>query len=179
MPSALLLFGLVAAACDAPPRDFTLTDHHGHPFTTESLRGTVTLVFFGYSTCPDVCPTTLSKLASASRRLGDARASMKVLYVTVDPARDTPAVLQADLALFDLDAIGLTGTRAEVDAVVRQFGAVYELVPTPGSASPYTVAHSTDLYVLGRDGRLRQTLPYEATVDEVVEAVRSAASAAD
>jgi protein SCO1 len=173
--AAFLVGALLMACADAAPsRDFALTDHDGQPFRTESLRGRVVLVFFGYSTCPDVCPTTLSKLASMTRRLGDDRGEVKTLYVTVDPERDTPEVLKADLALFDLDAIGLTGARADIDAVVAQYGAAYEIVPTPESAGKYSVSHSTDLYVLDREGRLAVTLPYEATVDEVTAAVRAA-----
>ena len=176
-PLAAFGAALLLAACTGraeATRDFALTDHEGRPFRTDSLRGTVVLVFFGYSTCPDVCPTTLSKLASMTRRLGDERGVVKTLYVTVDPERDTPEALKADLALFDLDAIGLTGTRDEIDRVVQQYGAAYEIVPTPESAAKYSVSHSTDLYVLDRNGRLRTTLPYEATVDEVTQAVRAA-----
>jgi protein SCO1/2 len=148
--------------------DFTLTDHNNQPFELQSLRGEVVLVFFGYSTCPDVCPTTLSKLSRVAKRLGENRMKVKTLYVTVDPERDTPEALKADLALFDLDALGLTGTRAEIDKVVAQYGASYEIVPTPQSAGKYSVSHSTDLYALDATGALRRTFPYEATVDEIV-----------
>ncbi len=153
--------------------DFTLTDHNNATFELTSLRGKVVLVFFGYSMCPDVCPTTLSKLSSVSRRLGDDRAIVKTLYITVDPERDTPAVLKADLQNFDLDAIGLTGTKAEIDRVVGMFGASYQLVPTPSSAGRYSVSHSTSLYVLDTTGQVRRELPYEASVEEIVESIRA------
>jgi len=123
--------------------------------------------------CPDVCPTTLSKLSAVMRRLGDANGEVRTLYVSVDPERDTPEVLKADLALFQLDAVGLTGTRAEVDEVVKLFGASYEIVPTPESAGRYSVSHSTTLYLLDREGRVRQTFPYEATVDEIAAGIES------
>lgn len=168
--------GLVLAAglmaCGEATYDFTLTDHHGQRFELASLRDTTVLVFFGYSTCPDVCPTTLSKLSAVSRRLGEESTGVKTLYITVDPARDTPEVLKADLALFTLDALGLTGTREEVDAVAAQFGAEYRIVPTPGSAGQYSVSHTTDLYLLDGQGRLQRTFPYEATVEEIVEGIR-------
>jgi protein SCO1/2 len=170
----MLVAGLVA--CSDTETNFTLTDHNGQQFELASLRNKTVLVFFGYSTCPDVCPTTLSKLSAVSRRLGDARTDVKTLYITVDPERDTPEVLKADLALFTLDALGLTGTRAEVDAVAKQFGAEYRIVPTPGSAGKYSVSHTTDLYLLDRQGRMQRTLPYEATVDEIVEAIRAVGS---
>lgn len=152
--------------------DFVLIDQDSARFDTRTLRGKVVLVFFGYSHCPDVCPTTLSKLSSVGRRLGDARGAMKVVYVSVDPERDTPTVLKADLGNFDLDAVGLTGPREEIDRVVAQYGARYEIVQTPESAGRYTVNHSTTLYVLDRTGRLRAEFPYEATVDEIATTVR-------
>jgi protein SCO1/2 len=141
------------------------------------LRGTAVLVFFGYSSCPDVCPTTLSKLSAVTRRLGDASTGVKTLYVTVDPERDTPEVLKTDLSLFRLDALGLTGTREEIDAVVAQFGAAYEIVPTPESAGEYSVSHTTDLYLLDREGRLVRTFAYEATVEEIVEGIQAVLAA--
>ncbi len=171
LATTLLALGL--AACGSAPRDFTLTDHHGQRFELASLRGTAVLVFFGYSSCPDVCPTTLSKLSAVTRRLGDAAPGVKTLHVTVDPERDTPEVLETDLSLFRLDALGLTGTREAIDAVVAQFGAAYEIVPTPESAGEYSVSHTTDLYLLDRDGRLARTFAYEATVEEIVEGIRA------
>ena len=151
--------------------DFTLTDHHGQRFDAASLRGKVVVVFFGYSQCPDVCPTTLSKLTSVARQLGTQRDDMVVLYVTVDPERDTPEALKADLGNFALNAIGLTGTREEIDRVVHLYGAKYLIVPTPESAAKYTVSHSTTLYILDKRGRLHAELPYEATADEITDVV--------
>lgn len=175
--AAVLLATMAAGSC-APPAptiggDFTLTDHTGASFELQSQRGKLLLVFFGYTMCPDVCPTTLSKLSAVMRRLGDANGEVRTLYVSVDPERDTPEVLKADLALFQLDAVGLTGTRAEVDEVVKLFGASYEIVPTPESAGRYSVSHSTTLYLLDREGRVRQTFPYEATVDEIAAGIES------
>lgn len=178
---AMAMIALAGSACgragaDAPPvlpigGDFALTDHNEQPFALTSLRGKVVLVFFGYSFCPDFCPTTLSKLASVSRKLGDAAPGIKTLYITVDPERDTPAVLKEDLANFKLDALGLTGSRAALDSVVKQFGASYAIVPTPESAAKYTVSHTTSVYVLDRQGRTRYELPYEASVDDILKSV--------
>ncbi len=153
--------------------DFVLTDHTGAPFSLASQRGKVVLVFFGYTYCPDVCPTTLSKLASVTRRLGDDRARVTTLYITVDPERDTPEVLAADLESFDLDAFGLTGTREEIDRVVALYGASYESVPRPESAIKYTVNHTTTLYALDARGRVRIQFPYEATVDQVATGIET------
>lgn len=173
-----LALGVACARDTGPPPatiggDFTLIDQDSTAFNLAALRGKVVLVFFGYSQCPDVCPTTLSKLSSVARRLGDQRTGMKVVYVSVDPERDTPAVLKADLQHFDLDAVGVTGTRAEIDRVVRMYGAKYEIVPTPESAARYTVSHSTTLYVLDKQGKVVEQFPYEATAGEIADAVRS------
>jgi protein SCO1/2 len=153
--------------------DFALTDHNGQRFELSSLRGRVVLIFFGYTFCPDACPTTLSKLASVTARLGADGDKVKTLYVSVDPERDTPDVLKADLASFRLDALGLTGTKAEIDKVTALFGAAYEITPTPESAAKYAVAHTTTLYALDSSGRTRRTFRYEATVNEIVEGIRA------
>ena len=153
--------------------DFVLTDHNNQRFELSSLQGKAVLIFFGYTSCPDVCPTTLSKLSSVYKDLGKDASRVKTLYITVDPDRDTPAVLKADLGYFDLDALGLTGTKPEIDKVVALYGASYEIIPTPQSVEKYTVAHSTTLYALDTHGRTRILFPYEATVDNIVKGVKA------
>lgn len=152
--------------------DFTLTDHNGQRFDLHSLRGRAVLVFFGYTSCPDACPTTLSKLSSVYRRLGSDAKRVKTLYISVDPDRDTPAVLKSDLGSFDIDALGLTGKKADIDRVVTQFGANYWMMPTPNSAAKYMVMHTTTLYALDTAGRVRLEFKYEATADEIVKGIR-------
>jgi protein SCO1/2 len=153
--------------------NFVLTDHNGQRFELSSLRGKAVLIFFGYTSCPDACPTTLSKLASVYKRLGNDAKRVKTLYISVDPDRDTPDVLKADLGNFELDALGLTGTKAEIDKVVKLYGATYEIVPLPDSEAKYSVAHSTDLYALDEAGRTRLMFPYEATVDQIVTGLKT------
>lgn len=131
------------------------------------------LIFFGYTSCPDACPTTLSKLSSVYKKLGSDARRVKTLYISVDPERDTPAVLKEDLASFHLDAMGLTGSKAEIDKVVAEYGASYEIIPTPESEAKYSVAHSATLYALDSDGKTRILFPYEASVDEITHGVRS------
>lgn len=173
----------VSAACQSAPSapelpvlpiggDFELTGHDGQPFALQSLRGKVVLIFFGYSSCPDACPTTLSKLSSVARRLGDDRSKIQALYVSVDPDRDTPPVLKADMENFSIGALGLTGKKEDIDKVVKQYAAAYEIVPTPESAAKYTISHTTSVYALDTAGRVRKTFAYEATVDEVVTGIR-------
>lgn len=152
--------------------NFRLTDHDGKLFELASLKGNAVLIFFGYTSCPDACPTTLSKLSSVYRKLGDEAKRVKTVYISVDPQRDTPDVLKADLSAFRIDSRGLTGSKEEIDNVVNLYGASYEIVPTPNSAAKYTVAHTTALYGLDRAGRTRILFRYEATVEEVVAGVK-------
>lgn len=152
--------------------DFVLTDQDNQPFQLASQRGKAVLVFFGYASCPDACPTTLSKLAAVYRKLGSDASKVQTLYVSVDPERDTPEVLKEDLAHFRIDALGLTGTKAEIDKVVAQYGASYEIVLLPESEAKYTVTHSTTLYALDAAGRTRILFPYEAGVDEITAGLR-------
>jgi protein SCO1/2 len=172
----MLLLCLATACAPAPPvlslgGDFALTDHDGRPFQLSSVRGKVVLIFFGYTFCPDVCPTTLSKLSAAADRLGADRDRVTALYITVDPKRDTPAVMREHLSMFGVRAVGLTGTDAEIAQVASRFGAAFE-VEAADSEARYTVAHTTTLYVLDREGRTRLLLPYGATVDDVVAGIR-------
>jgi protein SCO1/2 len=178
--ASLLLLAATVGACSRRPGppilptggDFVLKDHNGQRFELSSLRGKAVLVFFGYSSCPDACPTTLSKISSVYRRLGSDAKHVKTLYISVDPARDTPAVLKADLSYFRIDALGLTGEKAAIDKVVSLYGAGYEIVPTPGSAAKYAVSHTTTLYALDALGRTRIEFDYEASVDEIVNGVK-------
>jgi protein SCO1/2 len=153
--------------------EFALTDHNGQRFQLSSLRGKAVLIFFGYTSCPDACPTTLSKLASVYRRLGADAKRVKTLYISVDPEHDTPEVLKADLGSFQVDALGLTGSKAEIDKAVALYKAEYEIIPTPNSFAKYTVAHTTTVYALDTTGRTRIEFPYEAKVEEIVGGLRA------
>jgi len=174
-----IILGLAALTCLSCHRtelpvlpiggDFTLTDHDNHRFELSSLRGKTVLVFFGYTSCPDACPTTLSKLSSVYKRLGKDATQVKTLYISVDPQRDTPQVLKEDLSNFHIDALGLTGTKAEIDKVVAQYKASYEIIQTPESEAKYTVAHSTTLYALDGEGKTRMLFSYNASVDEITK----------
>jgi protein SCO1/2 len=159
--------------------DFSLTDDDNQRFDLTSLRGKAVLIFFGYTSCPDACPTTLSKLAQVYQQLGSDAGRVKTVYISVDPDRDTPAVMKADLSSFRVDAVGLTGTKAQIDKVVALYGASYEIIPTPDSYAKYTVAHSTTLYALDTEGRTRILFPYEASVDQIVGGIKAILAAKD
>ena len=114
---------LPAGTRDNRADDFALTDQNGRSFHLSQLRGKVVLLFFGYTHCPDACPTTMAKLSRVSKLLGPDAGSVMILFASVDPDRDTPNILKSYLAYFHMNSIGLTGTKEEIDAVVKQYGA--------------------------------------------------------
>ena len=140
-------------------RSFTLTDHTGSRRALEDFRGKVVVVFFGYTHCPDVCPTTLAELAGAMKKLGAAADKVQVLLVTVDPERDTPAVLGPYLTAFDPRFLGLRGDAAETEKVAREFKVIYQKV-TGKVAANYTMDHSAGTYVFDAQGRIRLYVGY-------------------
>ena len=143
-----------------------------------SLRGKVVLIFFGYTMCPDACPTTLSKLSSAYARLTEAeRARVKAVYITVDPERDTPAVLKEHLTYFGVDAVGLTGSVEDTARVASQFGAHFEKTGDK-TAAGYLMSHTVSVFGLDAKGQTRLLIDYEAGVDLVVREIRALLSAA-
>lgn len=134
--------------------DFSLTDHKGRRFALADRRGKLGLLFFGYTMCPDVCPLTLSKVSQALEALGPARDEVEVFFVSVDVDRDTPQVLAKYIEGFGVSFTGLTGSRADVDQVVAQYRATYEITPSQSAGGPL-VSHSTYTYLLDRQGRMR------------------------
>jgi protein SCO1 len=157
---------------------FTLTDQDGKPFALSSLEGKVALIFFGYTMCPDACPTTLSKLSSAYARLTpEERARVKAIYITIDPERDTPQVMKDHLTYFGVDAIGLTGTVEETTKVASQFGAHFEKT-NDKTAAGYLMSHTVSVFGLDAKGRTRTLIDYEASVDLVVKEIRALLAAA-
>jgi len=174
----LSMLALVSCHQARPPvlpigGDFTLTDHNGHPFHISSLHGSAVMIFFGYTSCPIACPTTLSKLSVVYRKLGNEARHVKTLFVSVDPEHDTPPVLKADLDNFHIDVLGLTGTKAQIDRVLSLYEGSYKIVPTPDSTVKYGIAHDTTLYAIDGAGRTRIQFTYDATVDEILRGLRS------
>ena len=124
--------------------DFQLTDSQGHPFTLQDLRGRPSLVFFGFTHCPDVCPTTLVKLAQVKKTA--PLAGMRVLFITVDPQRDTPAAVGKYAQGFDPSFVGLTGDQAAIDRVTKAFAVAAVRVDLPGG--DYTMDHSAAVFMV-------------------------------
>ena len=135
-------------------RDFALTDHNGKPRALADFRGKAVVVFFGYTQCPDVCPTTLAALALAMKQLGPDADRVQVLFVTIDPERDTRELLAQYVPAFDPRFLGLYGDADATARVAKEFKIVYQKQPgsSPGS---YTMDHSAGTYVFDPEGRLR------------------------
>ena len=163
---SIIIFSLaLVAGCDRSPsfkstditgadygKHIELTDHTGRPRHLEDFRGKAVVVFFGFTHCPDVCPTTLAEVASALKKLGPEAHRVQVLFVTVDPERDTPQVLAQYVTAFDPRFLGLYGTPAETQRAAKEFKIYYE---KRKSGDTYSVDHSSQSYVIDPEGRLR------------------------
>ncbi|MDR2240695.1 MAG: SCO family protein [Zoogloeaceae bacterium] len=140
-------------------RDFALTDHNGQPRTLADFRGKAVVIFFGYTQCPDVCPTTMTGMAEAMRQLGADAAKVQVLFVTVDPERDTPQLLAQYAPAFNPGFLGLYGDPQTIAQTAQEFRIFYK--KQPGSApDTYTVDHSAGSYAYDPQGRLRLYIKY-------------------
>jgi protein SCO1/2 len=135
---------------------FTLTGSDGQPFSSARMSGKPAAIFFGFTHCPDVCPTTLARLAKLRRQLGKGDDGFSILFITVDPERDKPADVGKYAALFDTPVIGLTGSTADIDRVKKQFGVYSEKTPMPGG--DYGVSHSSAVFLLDPDGKFVATI---------------------
>jgi len=189
--AAALLFLLAACGAEAPKflssdvtgtsfgRDFALADHTGRPVTLASYRGKVVVLFFGYTQCPDVCPTTLATLAETMRMLGADADKVQVLFVTVDPERDTAALLSQYVPAFNPTFVGLRGDADATARTAKEFKVIY--LKQPGATpETYTVDHSAGTFVFDPQGRLRLYASYgqgaEAFVHDIRELLRTSGS---
>jgi len=146
-----------------PPLEFSMTDAMtGAQVTAADFRGKVTLLYFGYTLCPDFCPTTLTNLAAALRQLGKQADLVRVLFVTVDPTRDSQPVLKQYAALFAPQIVGLRGTPDELAALARRYRVAYSVTPAR-DGHPYVVTHSAIVYVFDQDGNARLLVSSMAT----------------
>lgn len=157
--------------------ELTIPDTAGEPRRLKDFEDRVSVVFLGFASCPDVCPTTLLRLKAARAALGAQADRIQVLLVTVDPERDTPERLRAYLDNFDPSFIGLRPEPADLTRVVRAFHAVAEKVPT-GAGADYTIDHSSSLYVYDRGARLRLLAPADISVEDLASDLRRLANEA-
>lgn len=139
-------------------RDFRLWDSEGRPRSLADYRGRVLLLFFGFTQCPDICPTALGRAAAVMQRLGPAAARLQVIFVTIDPERDAPDVLREYARAFHPTFIGLHGDAAATAAAAAEFRIYYKKIPTGAS---YTMDHSAVSYAIDAGGRLRLAVRHE------------------
>jgi protein SCO1/2 len=147
-----------------------LTDQNGAKFDSATLAGKPYAVFFGYTHCPDVCPTTLSDISQATDAIGGAAKDFTTLFVTIDPERDTQAVMKDYISNFNAKVVGLTGTPAEVAAVAKEFRVYYAKVPT--SDGGYTMDHTAVLYLMDKNGTFRSVISYNEDHDAYVRKIK-------
>jgi protein SCO1/2 len=155
----------------APAADFTLEDQNQVPFTLSNQKGKVVLLFFGYTNCPDVCPVTLAHFKQIKADLGEQAGEVQFVFITVDPERDTAERLKDYLPNFDPGFIGLTGSRADLEPVWKNYG-VYQARQETGSAAGYLVDHTARTYLIDRQGNWRLTYPFEMEKDAILSDVR-------
>ncbi|MDO9468618.1 MAG: SCO family protein [Thiobacillus sp.] len=147
-------------------RDFKLTDHHGQVRELADFRGKVVAVFFGYVHCPDVCPTTLSDFARALEQLDAGAEQVQVIFVTVDPARDTPDVLKTFVPAFNPGFLGMYAEEAALRELAKEFKVVYQKTSVKG-ADDYLIDHSAGTYVFDQQGNLRLLMSYGSSPDAI------------
>jgi protein SCO1/2 len=166
--SDTLKAGVLTPVMAAPTLKLSGTD--GKPLELARFRGKVVLLAFGFSNCGEVCPITLATLAGARKKLGPEAAGVQVVYVTVDPERDTAAQMKKFLGSFDATFLGGVGTRAEIDAAQASYG--ISSVKNVNADGSYTIGHSSSIYLIDRAGGLRAVMPYGHPIDDFVHDLR-------
>jgi protein SCO1 len=152
--------GHAVAAVGGP---FHLEDQNGHSFSDQNMKGRLNLVFFGYTHCPDICPTTLFDMSQLLQTLGPDADKIGVVFITVDPERDTPAVLKDYLSNFDPHLHGLTGDRPAIDAAIKAFRVYAKKVPLEGG--DYSMDHTAMVYLMDKDGHFIAPFNLQRTAD--------------
>ena len=152
---------------------FTLTNQEGQAVTEKILEGKWSLVFFGFTYCPDYCPTTLGVLNAVQERMGDKAKDLQIVFISIDPERDTPQMLKDYLSSdgFPDDVIGLTGTPEQVAQVAREYRAFYQKV---GEGEGYTMNHGLTVYLMGPDGKFRSAVAHDLGPSRTVTLIENA-----
>ncbi len=156
-----------------PNLKFSLQGAGDKTYTGKDLQGQTVLLFFGYASCPDICPTTMLQLAEVVENLEDEDEDIRIVFISVDPHRDTPEILQDYVDLFNDQALGLTGSEKAIADVARRYRVSYQIEkPKSDDEDDYDVAHSRGVYVFDRDGRARLLAADGESVEQLTEAVR-------
>ena len=166
--AAELKAGVLSPVMPAPALNLQGTD--GRPLDLASYRGKVVMLAFGFSSCGEVCPITLATLAAARKKLGAEAARVQVVYVTVDPERDTEALMKKYLAAFDPTFVGGVGTSEQIDAAQKSYGISSRKIPFANGG--YTIGHSSSIYLIDRTGGLRAVMPYGRSADDFAHDLR-------
>jgi protein SCO1/2 len=159
--------GTAAAGIGGP---FTLVDQRGDTVTEAALKGHPSAIFFGYTFCPDVCPTTLADMSDWLQKLGPGGDRLKVYFVTVDPERDTREQLASYLQAFDARITGLTGSRTAIDQMLREYRVYSRKVPIDGGG--YSMDHTASVYLLDKDAGFAGTVDYREDPDKAVDKLK-------
>ncbi|MEO8838940.1 MAG: SCO family protein [Herbaspirillum sp.] len=180
LPLFALVLTSLAACSPTPPafantdvtglgyaQDFSLTDHNGKHRTLADFKGKAVVLFFGYTHCPDVCPTTMAELGTVMQKLGKQADRVQVLFITLDPERDTQALLAQYVPAFDPRFLGLYGDKAATEKVAKEFKVFYQKVPGK-DANSYTLDHAAGSYVFDPQGRIRLFVRYDGGADPIV-----------
>lgn len=157
-----------------PDLRFTLKGPQDKVVTQDDFKGKVVLLFFGYASCPDICPTTMAQLSQVMDQLGEQdSAQVRILFISVDPHRDTPELLEQYVNAFDAHAIGLTGTEQQIADFARRYRVAYQIEkPRGDNPNSYEVAHSRGVYFFDRNGKARFLAPDSEAVDVLADGVR-------
>jgi protein SCO1/2 len=153
--------------------DVTLTSHEGTPLSLSDLQGGPVLLYFGYTFCPDICPTTLAEMVQVRRELGEQADEVAFVFVSVDPERDTPEVLQRHLSAFDEAFIGLSGDEVTLSKISGEYGLFYEKRSVEGTSAKYLIDHTTKSYLIGSDGKLHMIYSYGMPADVIAADIRA------
>jgi protein SCO1 len=153
-------------------RDFRLTDHNGRVRTLADFKGKVVAIFFGYTHCPDVCPTTLADFAAALEQLGPQASRVQVLFVTVDPQRDTPELLKQFVPAFNPSFLGMYTDPATLQQLAGEYKVVYQKTAVK-AADDYLIDHSAGTYVYDPQGSLRLLVPYGSGPDDIARDLKT------
>lgn len=188
MMGLMALSIMFLAGCSDPTQKWSLYDVSGHlpdlrfslsgegnkTITEQDLKNKTVLMFFGYASCPDICPTTMAQLTEVLEKLGDDAKDVRIIFVSVDPHRDTPDVLQAYVNAFNKNAIGLTGNEKQIAALARRYRVAYQIEkPKPGDdAKIYDVTHSRGVFIFDKTGRARLLAPDTENVDVFTQDLR-------
>lgn len=155
-----------------PAADFTLENASGEIFRLSDQRGKLLLLFFGFTSCPDVCPTTLSEARRILEGLGEESEQVRFAFITVDPERDTPERLGQYVARFHPDIVGLRGTTDQLQAMFDAYGVYAAKVPLEDSAAEYTMEHTARIFLIDQEGRLRLSYAFGTPVEDILQDVQ-------